>query len=94
MADSPGSSAPSRQHPPCVAEGDLRDKNQITIPRQIIDALDLSVGDKLVFVADVSHRSVLVFPARVSYAGALKSVYGTPDEAAAYVHNERDAWEE
>ena len=76
-----------------VAEGDLREKNQITLPKPIVDALGFHPGDRLIFVADERNPTVVrVHLLPESYAGVLSGVYGTPDEARDFLQQEREAW--
>jgi AbrB family looped-hinge helix DNA binding protein len=72
----------------------LREKNQVTIPKVIADALGFNPGDRLLFVADQAAESLHIYRARASYAGVLAGVYGTPLEAAEYATTEREAWGE
>lgn len=77
------------------AEGDLRAKNQITIPRVIAEAVGAHPGDRFLFVVHEGERDVFhVHRLRDSYAGVLEGVYGKSQEAFAYIESEREAWEE
>lgn len=78
-----------------IDEVGVRSKNQITVPDAALRRLGASVGDRLLIEADENEPGVLHIRAvRRSYAGALPGVYGTPEEARAYVRDERDAWAE
>ncbi len=81
--------------PPIEAEGELREKNQLTLPKAIVQALNLRPGDRLVLrVQDDGAGGIVMYPLRASYAGALQGLYGTPDETAAYIRAEQEAWGE
>ena len=76
------------------AEARLRAKNQITVPEQVLSALDARQDDRLVFEVDVEQPGV----ARVrrlprTFAGALTGVYGTTEEVKAFLREEHDDWE-
>ncbi|MDQ2742751.1 MAG: type II toxin-antitoxin system PrlF family antitoxin [Chloroflexota bacterium] len=76
-------------------EGELRPKNQITVPRKVADALGVKPGDRLVFeIRSEEPHEVHVRRIRRDYAGALAGIYGSPDEVAAYLREERRAWGE
>lgn len=71
----------------------IREKNQMTVPESFIRMLGLRAGDKLVLCLDGEGWA---FRARVlprSYAGIAPGIYGEPEEEAAYVVGERDAWD-
>jgi AbrB family looped-hinge helix DNA binding protein len=75
-----------------VAE--VRDKNQMTIPKDLAEALDLRPGDRLILKFDAEQPTgFFAYKLRASYAGVLAGVYGTPEEARAYLHEEHEAWE-
>lgn len=58
--------------PPIEAEGELREKKQLTLPKTIVQALNLSPGDRLVLrVQDDGAESIVMYPLRASNAGAL-----------------------
>lgn len=76
-------------------ESELRQKNQITVPRQIARALGLEPGDRLLFeIREGAPSEMRVRRLRENYAGALSGVYGPPEEAARYLREEREAWAE
>lgn len=75
------------------AEARLRQKNQLTLPESIAEALDAHVDDVLVFetVPDAPGTAhVRLIPRR--FAGALSGVYGTTDEVKAFLREEHAAW--
>ena len=73
----------------------LRKKNQLTLPEPIAERLGVEPGDRLVFEADDEDPTrIRVRPLRRSYAGLLAGVYGTPEEMAAYLRDERAGWGE
>jgi AbrB family looped-hinge helix DNA binding protein len=76
-----------------TAESELREKNQITLPKRVADALGVHAGDRLIFVVDEDDPDVVhVHRLPDSYAGALAGVYGSPEEVRAYLQAEREAW--
>jgi bifunctional DNA-binding transcriptional regulator/antitoxin component of YhaV-PrlF toxin-antitoxin module len=76
-------------------EVSLRQKNQLTLPEPIAARLGAHPGDRLLLeMLDDAPGQVQVRLLRRSYAGALKGVYGTADEAAAFIRDERAAWDE
>jgi AbrB family looped-hinge helix DNA binding protein len=86
-------SRPDHQQRLIAAEVDLRDKNQITLPKRVADVLGVHPGDRLIFVVDECDPTVVhMHRLPDSYAGALAGVYGTPEEAKAYLQAEREAW--
>jgi antitoxin component of MazEF toxin-antitoxin module len=73
----------------------LRQKNQLTLPDAIVKQLDVQPGDRLVVHVDESCPDhVTIRPIRRSYAGLLKGVYGTDEEALEYVRAERASWDQ
>ena len=75
----------------------VRRKNQVTVPEALAERLGLHPGDRLVLRLEEGPDGEQGFRARPlprSYAGALRGVYGTPEEAAAYLAGERAAWGE
>ncbi|MDQ2744169.1 MAG: AbrB/MazE/SpoVT family DNA-binding domain-containing protein [Chloroflexota bacterium] len=76
-------------------EGRLQPKNQITLPEKIAARLGVEPGDRFVFVmedgeSDVVHLRRL----RKSYAGIAADVYGSSQDSATYLEEERQAWAE
>ncbi len=75
------------------AEARLRAKNQLTVPEEIVKALDAHRDDVLVFEADPDEpgiAAVRVVPR--SLAGALTGVYGTTADVKAFLREEHVAW--
>ena len=73
----------------------LGQENQLTLPEEVVRELGLQPGDRLVLEVDEANPCrVELRPIRRSYAGILDGVYGTDDEALAYVRAERASWEE
>jgi antitoxin component of MazEF toxin-antitoxin module len=76
-------------------EAGLRPENELTLPDAVVESLELQPGDRLIFeIDDEDPGSVRLRPIRRSYAGLLAGVYGTPEEAAAYIEEERASWSE
>ncbi len=74
-------------------ESELRQKNQITVPRRIVRTLGLEPGDRLLFeIREDDPNEVHMRRLRENYAGALVGVYGSPEEAVKYLREEREAW--
>ncbi len=74
-------------------EATVRDKSQVTIPREVAERHKLQPGQKLVIVDDTDQPGqfvVRVIPR--TYAGALAGVFGTTDQNVAYVRHEREDW--
>ena len=68
----------------------LRQKNQLTLPREVVERLGLAPGDRLVLAIDEAQPDrVQLRPIRRSYAGLLTGLYGTDEEALEYVRAER-----
>lgn len=81
------------RRPAFEVEGDLREKNQVTVPKKIVEKLGLREGDRLLFVVEEGDEDVVhLHRIRKSYAGTLAGVYGRPEEIEAYVHSEHEAW--
>jgi AbrB family looped-hinge helix DNA binding protein len=74
-------------------ESELRQKNQITVPRQIARSLGLEQGDRLLFeIREGEPNEVHMRRLRENYTGVLAGVYGSSEEAARYLREEREAW--
>lgn len=74
-------------------ESELRQKNQITLPRQIARALGLEPGDRLLFEIRAGEPNEMhVRRLRESYSGALSGMYGSPEEVSRHLREEREAW--
>lgn len=88
--------APDTMRSPIIAEdGELRAKNQITIPRAVAQAMGLQPGDRLVFVVEkegTGHAHVYRMPQ--SFAGIAPTAYGGPGGTARYLKAEREGWED
>jgi bifunctional DNA-binding transcriptional regulator/antitoxin component of YhaV-PrlF toxin-antitoxin module len=77
------------------AEGELRERNQLTLPKAVADALGARPGDRFMFYVPRGEPDAFIaVRIRDSYAGALRGLFGTPEETQAYVEGERQAWEE
>ena len=73
----------------------LRQKNQVTIPEEIVRLLRLEPGDRLVVEVDEAQPDRMQLrPIRRSYKGILAGVYGTDEEALEYVRGERASWDQ
>ena len=64
----------------------VRERNQITLPREAVDLLELREGDVLVIT--VQNGMALLRPVRRSYAGIAKGIYGEN-----FIEQERASWE-
>lgn len=79
--------------PELVVEVQLRDRNQLTVPADVAQALDVRPGGKLLLTVDPVKHVGTVRPLRESYAGVAGALYGrTAREKLAYARRERDAW--
>jgi bifunctional DNA-binding transcriptional regulator/antitoxin component of YhaV-PrlF toxin-antitoxin module len=74
--------------PSIELEAVVRKRNQITLPGQAVELLDIREGD--VLVIQVMRGSAVLRPVRRSYAGMAKGVYGLADD---FVARERADWE-
>jgi AbrB family looped-hinge helix DNA binding protein len=73
----------------------LGQENQLTLPEEVVRQLGLQPGDRLVVeIDDENPCRVEIRPVRRSYAGILDGVFGTDEEALAYVRAERASWDE
>jgi AbrB family looped-hinge helix DNA binding protein len=72
-----------------MAEATLSSKNQIVIPREAREALNLKPGDKLLVV--VHDNRVLVLEKPKSYREAIKGL-GRGLYPKNYLKKERDSW--
>jgi AbrB family looped-hinge helix DNA binding protein len=73
-----------------MAEATLSSKNQIVIPREAREALDLKPGDKILFV--VRGKDVLLLQKPKSYRAAIAGI-GRGLYPKDYLRKERDSWE-
>ena len=71
-----------------MAEATLSSKNQIVIPREAREALDLKPGDKL--VVQVLDRKIIVLEKPKSYHRAILGA-GSPYPKD-YLKKERESW--
>jgi bifunctional DNA-binding transcriptional regulator/antitoxin component of YhaV-PrlF toxin-antitoxin module len=79
--------------PPTIEiEALVRDKNQVTIPRQIAERHRIRVGQRLIIVDGQHEDEFTVRVIRSTYAGVLAGMFGTMDENVAYVRGEREDW--
>ncbi len=70
----------------------MRDRNKMTIPREVIECHNLLPGQKLVIVDDTDQPGQ--FAVRVilrTYAGALASVFGTSTRTS-HTFGKRENW--
>ncbi len=73
-----------------MAEATLSSKNQIVIPREAREALQVKPGDKL--IVRVLGNKVLVLEKPKSYRKAIRGLMrGAYEEG--YLRKERDSWE-
>jgi bifunctional DNA-binding transcriptional regulator/antitoxin component of YhaV-PrlF toxin-antitoxin module len=78
---------------PLEIEATVRDKNQMTIPRQVAERHGIEPGQRILFLDEGRDGEFIVRVLRSSYAGALTGIYGnTTDEAVEYVRHEREDW--
>lgn len=79
--------------PEIVVEVQLRDRNQLTMPAEAVEALDVRPGAKLLIRIDPVRHTATVRPVLDSYAGVAGTVYGRDQrETDAYIKREREAW--
>jgi AbrB family looped-hinge helix DNA binding protein len=73
-----------------MAEATLSSKNQIVIPREAREALQLKPGDKLLIRTYGSKMLILEKPKSYRHAirGLMRRSYGKE-----YLHKERESWE-
>lgn len=71
----------------------IRQRNQVTLPPEALVILGVSEGDRIVFDIDPDTKQAVIRPLRDSYSSALRGVYGSPEEVAAYIRGERAGWE-
>jgi AbrB family looped-hinge helix DNA binding protein len=73
-----------------MAQATVSSKNQIVIPREARQALDLRAGDKVLVV--VRGKRVLVLQKPDSYRAAIRGVVGKR-YLSDHVKKERQSWE-
>jgi AbrB family looped-hinge helix DNA binding protein len=76
-------------------QSNLRPKNQVTLPKPVVSALNLQPGDRLVFVVREGEPDQMhVYRMPRSFAGIAPHAYGGTQDGAAYIRAEREAWGE
>ena len=72
----------------------LRDRNQLTLPERVAAAMQAQAGDDLLVTFDETTPDV-VHLRRLprSYAGIAGDLFGTAEERAAYIAEERASWD-
>ena len=73
-----------------MAQAKVSSKNQIVIPREARQALDLKAGDKVLVV--VRGKRVLVLQKPVSHRVAIRGL-ASRSYPSRHVHKERQSWE-
>jgi len=73
-----------------MASATVSSKNQIVIPREARDALDLRAGDKVLVV--VRGKRVLVLQKPASHRGAIRGL-ATGVYPSRHLPKERESWE-
>lgn len=63
----------------------VRKRNQVTLPQEVVDRLDLHEGD--VVIVGIQNGTAVLRPVRRSYAGIAKGLYGD-----AFLESERSEW--
>ena len=71
----------------------LRPKNQLTMPESVVHSLRAQPGDRF-FVSVEGPDRVVLERVPKSYAGALRGLWGTQEEAEAEIRTMRDEWDE
>ena len=73
-----------------MAQATISSKNQIVIPREAREALDLKAGDKVLVV--VRGKRVLLLQKPVSHRAALRGIARNPYPSQ-HIQKERQSWE-
>jgi len=73
-----------------MAQATLSSKNQIVIPREAREALDLKAGDQLLVV--VRGKRVVVLQKPKSHGAAIRGL-AKKTYSARYLQRERQSWE-
>jgi bifunctional DNA-binding transcriptional regulator/antitoxin component of YhaV-PrlF toxin-antitoxin module len=72
----------------------LNDKNELTLPDEVMERLRLEPGSRLVIaVEEDGPERAQLRPLRRSYRGLLPGVYGTDEDALEYIRAERASWD-
>ena len=77
------------------AVAQLRERNQLTLPQRLAKALGAKTGDDLLLVLDEGPPTTVrirVLPR--SYAGIAGDLYGTAEERASFIAEERATWDD
>lgn len=75
------------------AKSTIRRPNRLTLPQAAVEVLGVREGAQIVFEIDSATKQGIIRPLVHSYSGALLGVFGSPEEAAAYIQGGRDVWE-
>lgn len=73
----------------------LRDRNQLTLPDRLASAIGAKVGDDLLLEHDDATPGVVrvrLLPR--SFAGIAGDLYGTAEQRATYIAEERASWDD
>lgn len=71
----------------------VREKNQLTIPRQVAERYGIEPGCCLVIVDTGADDEFTIRILPRGFTGSIAGIYGrTTDENVAYVHRERQEW--
>jgi hypothetical protein len=73
------------------SEATLREKNQLTLPSAVVSKIGAHIGQR--FIVESRGNTVLLHLVPDSFAGTMEGVYGSSEDANAYVEGERAAWE-
>ena len=74
-----------------TAEARLRERNQVTIPDEIVREAGIKPGDRfLVELGDDDGETLVLRRVRASYAGALRGLWG--EDSDRYLEAERNDW--
>jgi bifunctional DNA-binding transcriptional regulator/antitoxin component of YhaV-PrlF toxin-antitoxin module len=73
----------------------LNEKNELTLPDEVIKRLRLEPGNRLLITFEEGGPDrIQIRPLLRSYAGILNGMFGTDEEALEYVRAERASWDE
>jgi len=73
-----------------MASATVSSKNQIVIPREAREALDLKAGDKVQIV--VRGKNVILLQKPASHRAAIRGI-AAKAYPSQYLHKERQSWE-